>query len=77
MDMPAVAELDAGPNSPRLQPLALDIVADRAQDGAQRLFFAGADGREHRKCSRSHVAHVALARVAAFIAASLDQPPGA
>ena len=70
VDTPAVAELDARPNSPGLQPLALHIVADRAQDVAQRLLFAGADGREHRQCSRSHVAHVALAPVAAFIAAS-------
>ena len=70
MDMPAVAELDARPNGSRLQPLALDIVADRAQDVAQRVFFAGADGREHRQCSRGQVAHLALAPVAAFIAAS-------
>jgi hypothetical protein len=70
MDPPAVPELDARPNSPGRQSLALDIVADRAQDAAQRLFFAGADGREHRQCSRSHGAHVALAHVAAFIAAS-------
>ena len=48
-------EVDAGPAGRRREPRAADVVSNRAEDLAQGLLFAGANGREHGQRSRDQV----------------------